>query len=66
MATKESRARGVKRIVIDPRCTSHAEKADIHARLSPCDDGALALGLPHVIIKPAAGSFSYEHTVLLE
>ncbi|MBW2050598.1 MAG: molybdopterin-dependent oxidoreductase [Deltaproteobacteria bacterium] len=46
-----ARARGVKLIVIDPRVTSYAEEADIHAQLRPGTDGALALGMLNVIIK---------------
>lgn len=36
-------------MVIDPRVTSHAEEADIHAQLRPGTDGALALGMLNVI-----------------
>jgi anaerobic selenocysteine-containing dehydrogenase len=42
--------RGSKLIVIDPRVTPLAEKADVHARLRPGTDGALALGLLNVMI----------------
>ncbi len=38
-------------IVVDPRLTSLAKKADVHLRLRPGTDGALALGLAHVILK---------------
>ncbi len=38
-------------IVVDPRLTSLAQKADIHLRLRPGTDGALAHGLAHVILK---------------
>lgn len=38
-------------IVVDPRLTSLAEKADVHLRLRPGTDGALALGLAHIIVK---------------
>jgi anaerobic selenocysteine-containing dehydrogenase len=48
---KEARAHSIKLIVIDPRVTSYAEEADIHAQLRPGTDGALALGMLHVIIK---------------
>lgn len=43
--------RGGKLIVIDPRKTSLASKADAHLQLRPGTDGALALGMLHVIIK---------------
>jgi anaerobic selenocysteine-containing dehydrogenase len=51
IAIKEALARGVNMIVIDPRRTSYAKEADLHAQLRPGTDGALALGLLHVIIK---------------
>jgi anaerobic selenocysteine-containing dehydrogenase len=51
IAIKEARERGIKLIVIDPRVTCYAKKADFHAQLRPGTDGALALGLLHVIIK---------------
>ena len=51
IAIKEARKRGVKLIVIDPRRTSYAEEADLHAQLRPGTDGALALGMLNVIIK---------------
>jgi anaerobic selenocysteine-containing dehydrogenase len=38
-------------VVIDPRLTSYAEDADIHAQLRHGTDGALALGMLNVIIK---------------
>lgn len=37
-------------IVVDPRLTSLAKKADIHLRLRPGTDGALALGIAHTIL----------------
>jgi len=51
IAIKEARARGIKLIVIDPRKITYAEEADIHAQLRPGTDGALALGMSHVIVK---------------
>ncbi len=42
--------RGAKLIVVDPRATPLAKKADIHVQLRPGTDGALALGLLNVII----------------
>jgi anaerobic selenocysteine-containing dehydrogenase len=41
--------RGAKLIVIDPRATHFARKADVHLRPRPGSDGALALGLLRVI-----------------
>ncbi|MDG1996864.1 MAG: molybdopterin-dependent oxidoreductase [Emcibacteraceae bacterium] len=37
-------------IVVDPRLTSLAKKADVHLRLRPGTDGALALGIAHIIL----------------
>lgn len=42
--------RGMKLIVIDPRCTPTSELAHIHLRPMPGTDGALALGIARVII----------------
>jgi anaerobic selenocysteine-containing dehydrogenase len=46
----EAREKGVKVIVVDPRCTEIAAKANIHLQLRPGTDGALALGMMNVII----------------
>ncbi len=43
--------RGGKLIVVDPRVTSYADAADLHLQLIPGTDGALALGIAHVIIR---------------
>lgn len=51
MVIKAARNRGAKLIVVDPRVTSYAKEADIHAQLRPGTDCALALGMIHVIIK---------------
>jgi len=50
---RESRARGCRLLVIDPRETSLARQADLHLQVRPGTDGALALGLLHVVIKEA-------------
>jgi len=42
--------RGVKLVVIDPKATALAKKADIHAQIRPGTDCALALGMLNVII----------------
>ncbi len=47
----EARKRGCALIVIDPRKTRLAEKADLHLQLRPGTDGALALGLLHLIVR---------------
>lgn len=42
---------GMKLIVIDPRVTPTAARADIHLRIRPGTDGALALAMAHTIIE---------------
>lgn len=42
---------GARLIVVDPQEIPLAKRADIHLKLRPGTDGALALGLIHVIIK---------------
>jgi anaerobic selenocysteine-containing dehydrogenase len=44
-------ARGARLIVIDPRRVGLAGKADIWLRVRPGTDGALALGLAHIMIE---------------
>ncbi len=46
----KERLRGKKLIVIDPRCTPLAKRADIHVQPRPGSDCALALGMLNVII----------------
>ena len=46
----EAIKRGLKLIVIDPRRTEIASRADIHLQLRPGTDGALALGMMNIII----------------
>ena len=50
IAVREARARGAKMVVVDPRATSYAREADIHAQLRPGTDGALALSMLNVIV----------------
>lgn len=45
----QARENGAKLIVIDPVKTRTAKQADIHVALKPGTDGALAMGLIHVI-----------------
>jgi anaerobic selenocysteine-containing dehydrogenase len=47
----EAKARGTKVVVIDPLKTYTAEKADEWIGLRPGTDGALALGMAHVIME---------------
>jgi len=46
----KAKENGVKLIVVDPRRTAIASRADIHLQLRPGTDGALALGFMNVII----------------
>src|SRR5262249_17313067 len=46
----QARAHGAKLIVIDPRKTSVAEKADCWLRVRPGSDGVLALAMLHVLL----------------
>jgi anaerobic selenocysteine-containing dehydrogenase len=47
----EAQKRGAKLLVVDPRRTRAAARADVHAQLRPGTDAALALGMLHVIIR---------------
>jgi anaerobic selenocysteine-containing dehydrogenase len=49
-ATIAALKRGMKLIVVDPRHVGLASKADLWLRIRPGADGALALGLAHVMI----------------
>ncbi len=49
---EKRKAEGMKVILVDPRVTPAARRlADIHLRLRPGTDGALALGLAHILIR---------------
>ena len=43
--------RGAKLLVIDPRRTETAERADLLLQLRPGTDGALALGIGHILVR---------------
>lgn len=47
----EALARGGTLVVIDPRRTETAERADLLVQLRPGSDGALALGIGHVLLR---------------
>ena len=49
-----AKARGVKLLVIDPRRVGLANKADVWLQVRPGTDGALALGLIHLLIRERA------------
>ncbi|MGW8266240.1 MAG: molybdopterin-containing oxidoreductase family protein [Longimicrobiales bacterium] len=46
----EAQERGARITVVDPRATDTTDLADLHLRPRPGTDGALALGLAHVIL----------------
>jgi anaerobic selenocysteine-containing dehydrogenase len=50
-AIEEARKRGARLVVIDPRCTEIARKADLHLRPMPGTDGALAWALMRRLIE---------------
>lgn len=49
--TNLARNKGAKLVVIDPRCTELAQKADLWLQVRPGTDGALILGLIHLLIE---------------
>ncbi|HSA57315.1 MAG TPA: molybdopterin-dependent oxidoreductase, partial [Gemmatimonadaceae bacterium] len=51
VATTEALQRGARLIVVDPRRTGPASKADVWLRVRPGTDAALALGIAHVMIE---------------
>jgi anaerobic selenocysteine-containing dehydrogenase len=51
VSTSEALERGARLIVVDPRRTGPAHKADVWLRVRPGTDAALALGLAHVMIE---------------
>lgn len=55
---KEAKARGLQLIVVDPRVSDVARKADIHLQLRPGEDHALLAGLINIII--AEGLVNHE------
>jgi anaerobic selenocysteine-containing dehydrogenase len=50
-AVAEALKRGMRLIVVDPRHVGFASKADLWLRVRPGSDGALALGIAHVMIE---------------
>jgi assimilatory nitrate reductase catalytic subunit len=47
----EQRARGGRLVVVDPRRTASAEKADVHLQNAPGTDAALANAMLHVLVR---------------
>lgn len=59
---KRARERGCALVVIDPKKTSFAADADLHLQLRPGTDGALALGLLHLIVSEGLYDRNFVHT----
>ncbi|MEZ5124818.1 MAG: molybdopterin-dependent oxidoreductase [Thermoleophilia bacterium] len=61
----EARRRGAKLIVVDPRLSAIARRADIHAQPLPGTDAALAWGVAHELFAMGACNreFAVRHTV---
>jgi anaerobic dimethyl sulfoxide reductase subunit A len=61
----DAKAKGARLVVIDPRYTVTASKADQYIGVKPGTDAALALGLMHVILKKGLqdDAFILRHTV---
>jgi anaerobic selenocysteine-containing dehydrogenase len=51
VSTTSALRRGARLIVVDPRRAGAANKADVWLRVRPGSDGALALGIAHVMIE---------------
>jgi anaerobic selenocysteine-containing dehydrogenase len=62
---EEARKRGARLVCVDPYRSRTAEKADIHLALYPGTDGALALGMMHVIFRDGLEDRAWleQHTV---
>ena len=59
-SVERGKARGMKVIIVDPRITPASERlADIHLRPRAGTDGALALGLAHVLIREGMTNDDY-------
>ncbi|MBX9963171.1 MAG: molybdopterin-dependent oxidoreductase [Burkholderiales bacterium] len=61
----EARARGAKIIAIDPRVTRTTAFADWHVQPKPGTDGALALGMMHVLVREGLHDLEFlkAHTI---
>src|SRR5579863_4530079 len=65
---KERRRRGLPLVVIDPRRSRTAERADRHLAIRIGTDAALALGVMHILVRDALCERAYiaEHTLGFE
>jgi anaerobic selenocysteine-containing dehydrogenase len=62
---RQAQRNGTRVVVIDPRRTTTARSADLHIQPRPATDGALALGLMHVIFRDGLHDVAWleAHTV---
>lgn len=56
---EEQRANGGTLLVADPRLTPTAQRADLHLRLIPASDAALANGILHILIRDGMVDANY-------
>ncbi len=65
---QRARRNGARLVVIDPYRSRTAARADVHLRVRPGTDGALALGLMHVILRDGLEDREYvtRHTTGIE
>lgn len=50
-ALREAQSRGMKLIVVDPRRTETARRADLHLQIRPGEDAALFAGMIHIVLE---------------
>ena len=55
----KAKKRGAKIVVVDPYRTGTAEQADMHLAVRPGTDGALAVGVMHVLFKEGYADWDY-------
>jgi len=56
---RDAKERGARLVVIDPRFTTTASKADEYVRIRPGTDAALALGMMHIILERGLHDVSF-------
>jgi anaerobic selenocysteine-containing dehydrogenase len=54
-----AKKRGAKLVVVDPYLTGTAEQADLHLAVRPGTDGALAVGVMHVLFEEGHADWDY-------
>src|SRR5215469_12053585 len=61
----KARSRGAKIVTIDPLRTKTGEQSDEHIAIMPGTDGALALGMMHIIVRDGLQDHDYIHRYTL-